>query len=775
MRRLPVYKRNAFTLVEMMAALTVLSILVVGVGSTLVIASRAVDDGTAVNSQIPQARDIGDVIIADLNDALTITEHTAEAIAFTVPDRDDDGEVESIRYAWDGKLGGYLTRELNGSKAIKIANDVYRFDLTYLTRTVKPPPRACCLADGTCEELSPGDCTSNGGLSKSRGADCESTDCIGACCMGTGSCVDTTEIACTNDSSNTYRGDGSRCSDATCPNALNVLLVVGDASSPSSGDTARKSLFESWGHVVNMIDDNAAAGDFDTAFGENDVIYVSLEVSATNVGTKLDAAVIGIVNEEKALIDNFGFASGSSTASGVEIEVVNNTHAITDSLALGKLTVTTSTQPLVFLSGDEAAGLTVLAGVPDAVDQELLAVLELGATTSGSGTAPGRRVQLPWGDDSFDIGSLNDDGKSILKQSLEWAADESDGEPAPVCGDASCDAGEDPCNCSDDCGAATANEQVSFNCADGIDNDCDGNTDCDDSDCAGDTSCDAVCGDSTCEGSENSCNCAADCGAPAVSETGDTDCDDGIDNDCDGDIDCDDSECSAATPCNPFCGDGNCDTGENACTCSADCGAAPLTEANCEDSEDNDCDGNTDCDDSDCDDDAACADSCDCDGTYADDFESGAYDGSTGTLDWSTTQWVEIGEFNGPGSGNVLITTDLLSERLMITNTGRGVRRAVSLCAGQSATLRLLYRREGLNNAADYAVVEISSSGSHGPWTEIARYAYAFPGSDLVYLPDAIDISAFASESTWIRIVSSSSMNGADRIYFDNVQVTCRP
>ena len=84
--------RKAFSLVEMMAAMTVLSILAVGIGATMAIASRAVDDGTAPGSQIPEARNIGDVIIADLNDALTITERTDKSITFTVPDRDDDDE-----------------------------------------------------------------------------------------------------------------------------------------------------------------------------------------------------------------------------------------------------------------------------------------------------------------------------------------------------------------------------------------------------------------------------------------------------------------------------------------------------------------------------------------------------------------------------------------------------------------------------------------------------------------------------------------------------------
>jgi hypothetical protein len=49
-----------------------------------------------------------------------------------------------------------------------------------------------------------------------------------------------------------------------------------------------------------------------------------------------------------------------------------------------------------------------------------------------------------------------------------------------------------------------------------------------------------------------------------------------------------------------FCGDGVCDPGEDSCGCPADCGSSPATETDCADGVDNDCDGLVDCDDPDC-------------------------------------------------------------------------------------------------------------------------------------------------------------------------------
>lgn len=86
-------------------------------------------------------------------------------------------------------------------------------------------------------------------------------------------------------------------------------------------------------------------------------------------------------------------------------------------------------------------------------------------------------------------------------------------------------------------------------CSDGVDNDCDGDTDADDSDCT--LSC-------------------------TPTESSETSCSDGVDNDCDGDTDADDSDC--APTCTP----------------------SEASETSCTDGQDNDCDGDIDGDDSDC-------------------------------------------------------------------------------------------------------------------------------------------------------------------------------
>ncbi len=84
------------------------------------------------------------------------------------------------------------------------------------------------------------------------------------------------------------------------------------------------------------------------------------------------------------------------------------------------------------------------------------------------------------------------------------------GATGPACEDGTCDPGEDSCSCPADCGPAPT---VETSCADGVDEDCDGDVDCSDADCSGDPACPppACDNDGTCEAGEDCNSCSADC------------------------------------------------------------------------------------------------------------------------------------------------------------------------------------------------------------------------------------------------------------------------
>ncbi len=205
-----------------------------------------------------------------------------------------------------------------------------------------------------------------------------------------------------------------------------VLFVVPDAGSPGSQDTAKQALMESWDYTVSMITASAPQTDFDAAVAAADVAYVSEEIVSTDLGTKLRAATIGVVNEESALVDEFGIAATREGYAATAIQIIGNSHYITAPFSIGPLTIAASDAELNRLTGSPAPGLDVLA---DSSAKETLVTLDPGDQLFDGGTAAGRRVQLPWGTDNFDINSLNADGLTLMQRALEWGAGAMDAPP----------------------------------------------------------------------------------------------------------------------------------------------------------------------------------------------------------------------------------------------------------------------------------------------------------------------------------------------------------
>ena len=137
-----VYKREstpaAFTLLELVMSVVILSILMIGMMSAVRIASRALDNGTGVSQRTNQTAQVIEQVVSDLGYAITFSEQTDRAVTFTVADRDGDAIEETLRYAWSGNAGDPLTLTYNSQPSVTIAPDVRQFNLTYLLKTVEP-------------------------------------------------------------------------------------------------------------------------------------------------------------------------------------------------------------------------------------------------------------------------------------------------------------------------------------------------------------------------------------------------------------------------------------------------------------------------------------------------------------------------------------------------------------------------------------------------------------------------------------------------------------
>jgi len=204
----------------------------------------------------------------------------------------------------------------------------------------------------------------------------------------------------------------------------NVLLVVVNPSSLTAQEDAKKLLMESWDFSVNLIDESDSQANFDAAIANNDVAYITEDINSSNLGTKLRNATIGVVNEEGEQVDELGFSADKLFKSRHEIDVIDNSHYITETFATGLLTFTSSDQSVHMLVSQIAPGLQTLGESNNVGGQwePSLATLDAGDDLSGGGTAAGRRVELPWGGGTFNINLLNDDGRTIMQRALEWGA-----------------------------------------------------------------------------------------------------------------------------------------------------------------------------------------------------------------------------------------------------------------------------------------------------------------------------------------------------------------
>jgi type II secretory pathway component PulJ len=144
-QRIPAGGRTSgYTLLEIVVALPIMALLMLGLGSAIKIAAQAVPNATGTASATLSGREVLDLITADLTYATSIgtdvtTAGAANQLTFNIPDRDGlSPATETITYSWSGIAGAPLTRTFNGTTTT-IAASVQEFSLAYDKRSKALP------------------------------------------------------------------------------------------------------------------------------------------------------------------------------------------------------------------------------------------------------------------------------------------------------------------------------------------------------------------------------------------------------------------------------------------------------------------------------------------------------------------------------------------------------------------------------------------------------------------------------------------------------------
>ena len=127
-----------FTLVELVVALAIFSVIVGVLGTTLFVAQRGTETIGNQTASIAAARQLIDRVADDLTRTVGLSFQSDTLVQFEIPDEDGDGFSEIIRYRWSVEPGRDVTRQLNDAAPIVVARSVRQFRIE--ARSVPTPP-----------------------------------------------------------------------------------------------------------------------------------------------------------------------------------------------------------------------------------------------------------------------------------------------------------------------------------------------------------------------------------------------------------------------------------------------------------------------------------------------------------------------------------------------------------------------------------------------------------------------------------------------------------
>ncbi len=124
-------RHRGATLLELVVSMSIASLVLTGIGSSMVLASRALPSSKNKLSQAIASHKILEKMSSEISVAQSFTLASMNAIEFTVADRDSDSLAEIIRYEWSGVSGDPLQRKYNLMPAVTLLENVDKFEMAF--------------------------------------------------------------------------------------------------------------------------------------------------------------------------------------------------------------------------------------------------------------------------------------------------------------------------------------------------------------------------------------------------------------------------------------------------------------------------------------------------------------------------------------------------------------------------------------------------------------------------------------------------------------------
>ncbi len=205
-----------------------------------------------------------------------------------------------------------------------------------------------------------------------------------------------------------------------CGSNSNVMLIVGNAASPSASDVSLRSYLQSQGLTVSYADDGDTRATYDSLIIANNIasVYISESVGSATLGTKAQTLNRGVVTANNGSWEDMLLGNPEGTEAGTTVSVVDNSHYITSPFALGVLTAYLASVNRARVQNPGAGATSLIVNPSNSANKELLVYLKNGGLYGGTPAAE-RRAGI-YTDAVF--AEWTSDTRTLVLRAIKWAA-----------------------------------------------------------------------------------------------------------------------------------------------------------------------------------------------------------------------------------------------------------------------------------------------------------------------------------------------------------------